>query len=312
MYEDLRVYRGSTFDCSISLVDRNRNTFLLSEGDKLIFGVKASLKVDSETNKEAEDIIRKELTADDEIAGKYYFSLDPDETALSEEQYFYYVSIELSDGDRYQIAPYSCFNVGLPVVLSYDRGHEICCQVPRIMRRKSCKSTKQQILDYIKSVYDEKNIVWVRIRNFGKIDIMMVNNSLAHHCISSDKLLNILAKKCDCFDSENYIIIGFNHTMGPSKDDRQAEYNGAIRELFKEHFFDLEGYMKEPVYSENQDLISCKALQIAGINPTEEDLQRIALSEYPDCIMYDDTHFNDTGYNIIAEILLKEVENNVF
>ena len=65
MYEDLRVYRGSTFDCSISLVDRNRNTFLLSEGDKLIFGVKASLKVDSETNKEAEDIIRKDLTADD-------------------------------------------------------------------------------------------------------------------------------------------------------------------------------------------------------------------------------------------------------
>ena len=51
MYEDLKVYRGSTFDCSISLVDRKRNTFLLSDGDKLIFGIKKNLSVDPETGK---------------------------------------------------------------------------------------------------------------------------------------------------------------------------------------------------------------------------------------------------------------------
>ena len=309
MYEDLRVYRGSTFDCSISLVDRKRNTFLLSEGDKLIFGVKASLKVDPETNKEAEDVIRKELTVDDEIAGKYYFSLNPDETALPDEHYFYYVSIVLSDGDCYQIAPYSCFDVGLPVALSYDRGREICCQVPRIMRRKNCKSTKEQILEFIKSVYSSKNTAPVRIRNFGNLDIMIVSNSLARNCISSDELLNTIAKKADCFDSENYIIIGFNHAMGSSQIEWQDEYNTAIREVFADRFFDLEGYMKEPVYSENHDLISSKALQIAGIEPIEQDLQRIALLEYPECILNDDTHFNDIGYGIVAEILTKEVKS---
>ena len=67
--------------------------------------------------------------------------------------------------------------------------------------------------------------------------------------------------------------------------------------------------MKEPVYSENHELISCKALQIAGIEPTEQDLKRIAFSKYPECILYDETHFNNLGYEIIASILTKEVEN---
>ena len=309
MYENLNVYRGCTFDCSISLVDRKQDPYFLAEGEKLIFGVEDSLKVESKANTEPEDVIHKELTIDDAIAGKYYFRLSPEETSLPTQRYFYYVAIELADGDRYQIAPYSEFNVKMPYAITNDRNREIIGQVPRIMRKKSCKSIKEQILDYIKAVYSDKNHAPVRIRNFGNLDIMTVNNSLTHDCISSDELLNILAKKADYFDSENYIIIGFTHTQEASQNDWQADYNAAIHEMFEERFFDLEGYMKEPVYSENHDLISCKALQIADIDPTEEDLQRIALSEYPECILYDATHFNDTGYDIVAEILAKEVEN---
>ena len=308
MYENLNVYRGCTFDCSISLVDRKQDPYFLAEGDKLIFGVKDSLKVDPKSNKEPEDIIRKELTIDDAIAGKYYFRLSPEETSKPTQRYFYYVAIELADGDRYQITPYSEFNVKMPYAITNDRSREIIGQVPRIMRRKSCKSVKEQILEYIKAVYSDKNHAPVRIRNYGNLDIMIVNNSLDHDCISSDELLNILSKKADCFDSENYIIIGFTHTQEASQNDWQAEYNAAIREVFGERFFDLEGYMKEPVYSENHDLISSKALQIAGIEASENDLHRIVLSEYPKCIMYDDTHFNDFGYEIIAAILAKEAE----
>ena len=309
MYENLNVYRGCTFDCSISLVDRKQDPYFLAEGDKLIFGVKDSLKVDPKTNTEPEDVIRKELTIDDAIAGKYYFRLSPEETCLPTQRYFYYVTIELADGDRYQIAPYSEFNVKMPYAITNDRSREIIGQVPRIMRRKSCKSIKEQILDYIKAVYSEKNHAPVRIRNFGNLDILTVNNSLDRDCISSDELLNILAKKADCFDSENYIIIGFTHTQEASQNDWQAEYNEAIREVFGERFFDLESYMKEPVYSDNHELISSKALQIAGIEPTENDSQSIALSEYPECILYDAAHFNNTGYDIVADILAKEAES---
>ena len=309
MYENLNVYRGCTFDCSISLVDRKQDPYFLAEGDKLIFGVKDSLKVEPGSNKEPEDIIHKELTIDDAIAGKYYFRLSPDETSKPTQRYFYYVAIELADGDRYQIAPYSEFNVKMPYALTNDRSREIIGQVPRIMRRKSCKSIKEQILDYIKAVYSDKNHAPVRIRNFGNLDIMIVNNSLDHDCISSDELLNILANKADCFDSENYIIIGFTHTQEASQDGWQTEYNVAIREVFGGRFLDLESYMKEPVYSDNHELISSKALQIAGIEPTKHDLQRIALSEYPECILYDATHFNDIGYDIVAEILAKEAES---
>ncbi len=307
MYENLNVYRGCTFDCSISLVDRKQDPYFLVEGDKLIFGVKDGLKVDP-NNTEPKDVIRKELTIDDAIAGKYYFRLSPEETSLPTQRYFYYVAIELADGDRYQVAPYSEFNVKMPCAITNDRSREIIGQVPRIMRRKSCKSIKEQILDYIKAVYSEKNHAPVRIRNFGNLDILTVNNSLDRDCISSDELINILAKKADCFDSENYIIIGFTHTQEASQNDCQAQYNAAIREVFGERFFDLESYMKEPVYSDNHELISSKALQIAGIEPTKHDLQRIALSEYPECILYDATHFNDTGYDIVAEILAKEAE----
>ena len=309
MYENLNIYRGCTFDCSISLVDRKQDPYFLAEGDKLIFGVKDSLKVDPKTNIEPEDVIRKEMTIDDAIAGKYYFRLSPEETSLPTQRYFYYVAIELADGDRYQIAPYSEFNVKMPYAITNDRSREIIGQVPRIMRRKNCKSTKEQLLDYIKAVYSEKNHAPVRIRNFGNLDILTVNNSLDHNCIGSEELLNILAKKADCFDSENYIIIGFTHTQEASQNGWQTDYNAAIRDVFEERLFDLEGYMKEPVYSENHDLISSKALQIAGIEATENDLQRIVLSEYPECILYDETHFNDLGYDIIATILAKEAEN---
>lgn len=309
MYENLNVYRGYTFNCSISLVDRKQNPYGLAEGDKLIFGVKDSLTVDAKTNTEPEDVIRKELTMDDAIAGKYYFRLSPKETYLPTQRYFYYVAIELADGDRYQIAPYSEFNVKMPYVLTNDRSSEIIGQVPRIMRRKSCKSIKEQLHDYIKAVYSDQNHAPVRIRNFGNLDILIVNNSLSHDCIGSDELLNILKRKADCFDSENYIIIGFNHTTGSLQSIWQADYNAAIREVFGEHFFDLENCMKEPVYSDDHELVSCKALQIAGIETTEQDLKRIALSEYPECILHDDTHFNNLGYEIIATILAEEVEN---
>ena len=172
MYENLYVYRGCTFDCSISLVDKKQNPYFLAKGDRLIFGVKDSLTVDTTSNTEPEDIIRKELTMDDAIAGKYCFKLSPEETCLPTRRYYYYAAIELADGDRYQIAPYSEFNVKMPYVLTNDRNYEIIGQVPRIMRRKSCKSIKEQILDYIKNVYSDDNYVPVRIRNFGHLDIM--------------------------------------------------------------------------------------------------------------------------------------------
>ena len=124
MYENLNVYRGCTFDCSISLVDRKQDPYFLAEGDKLIFGVKDSLKVEPGSNKEPEDIIHKELTIDDAIAGKYYFRLSPDETSKPTQRYFYYVAIELADGDRYQIAPYSEFNVKMPIAIPHGACYE--------------------------------------------------------------------------------------------------------------------------------------------------------------------------------------------
>lgn len=307
MYENLHIYRGSTFDCSISLVDRKRNTYLLAEGDKLFFGVKANIKVDPKTDQESEDIIRKELTAEDEIAGKYHFRLTPAETNLPDEHYYYYVAIELADDSYYQIAPYSYFDVMFPIILNHEQGREICCQVPKIMRRKTCKDIKEQLLDFIKSVYNNRNTLPIRIRNFDKLDIVIVNNQLNPDRISSEKLLKIIEKKTECFDSENYIIIGFNHTIGSSQNSWQSDYNAAIHRVFNDHFFDLETCMKELIYSENNELISCKALQIANIEPSENDLQRIALMKYPECILSDDTHFNDIGYDIIAQILTKEV-----
>ena len=67
MYENLKVYRGTTFNGCIKLKDLFGEDFLISKGDKIIFGVKENIKLNPETNDEFDDILTKTITIDDEI-----------------------------------------------------------------------------------------------------------------------------------------------------------------------------------------------------------------------------------------------------
>lgn len=144
MYENLKVYRGTTFDGSIRLTDISGKPFLISQGDQIIFGVKKKLIPDIDTNKDPEDVLTKILTCEDEFMGEYPFKFTPDETKLPKDKYYYYVAVRFVDGDYYQVAPYSLFEVKLPIALSYHADdNKITGVVPRKMT--ICHCNKEEI-----------------------------------------------------------------------------------------------------------------------------------------------------------------------
>ncbi len=307
MYEELKVFRGSTFDCCISLVDMKRNTYLLAEGDKLIFGVRASLGNDKETGVAPADIIRKELTVDDEIGKKYYFSLSPGETEELAEDNFYYVAVEFAEGEKYQIAPFAGFTVVSPLSVSYDRGNEICAQVPRLMHKRMCRSIQQQALDLIRSVYGGNDPTPVRIRSIGGLDIIALSYNAGSR-VSPDVLVRMIGRKAELFDSENYIVIGMLFSDEEQDFVWQREYKKALINAYGNNYMDIESILKEPVYSQEGDIIGSYALEKAGITPSEEDIRLISLFRYPAGILECKGKFNETGLGVIAGIIKEEAE----
>ncbi len=145
MYENLKVYRGTTFNGCIKLKDLFGEDFLISKGDKIIFGVKENIKLNPETNDEFDDILTKTITIDDEIMGEYPFKFSPKDTKLALKTYYYYVAIQFADGDYYQVAPYSSFEVKMPIGLSYSpNDNKIVGCVPRKSRNHDCICNKEE------------------------------------------------------------------------------------------------------------------------------------------------------------------------
>lgn len=46
-------------------------------------------------------------------------------------------------------------------------------------------------------------------------------------------------------------------------------------------------------------------LSDAGITPTVEDTAAISQGKIPPSLLYDDVHYNDKGYNIIANLVVE-------
>ena len=101
---DIQIFSGTTFYGKITLTNEDDELFLLSENDKIIFGVKQNSEC-------TEYDIKKVLTFNNEINGSYPFVLSAEETALYPCKYFYDVGVQLEDGDFYIVVPCSEFNV---------------------------------------------------------------------------------------------------------------------------------------------------------------------------------------------------------
>ena len=107
--QDQTAYHKASWFCSIRLKNENGEPLRLSEGEKLVFGVKAD-------HTDTGYIVKKVLTADDEIDGGYPIVLTPYEMTLtpghnpiSPDRYWYDVSVQSPDGSFIKIVPQSAF-----------------------------------------------------------------------------------------------------------------------------------------------------------------------------------------------------------
>ena len=99
--QDLKAYQKSTFTQSLVLRNEDNEDITLSEGEKIIFGVKAHYSGDY--------IIKKVLTEDDN--GVYHISISPEELNITPQRYYYDVSIQTLSGSFEKIIPKSVFDV---------------------------------------------------------------------------------------------------------------------------------------------------------------------------------------------------------
>ena len=94
-----------------------------------------------------------------------------------------------------------------------------------------------------------------------------------------------------------YIVFGMVHALYGYT--WQKAFNDKLKFKYGKHFYDIEAYMKTPIY-EGEDIVSSYALQDAGLTPTEADLANVAENKYPPSIMFDGVHFNQYGYTVWA------------
>ena len=101
--QDKQAYQAASyFDC-ITLKNDLEQPMTLSQGEKIIFGVKAHYAGDY--------IIKKVLTSADEMNGKYQIYLTPEEMDIMPGRYYYNIGVQTSGGDFIPIVPKSVFDV---------------------------------------------------------------------------------------------------------------------------------------------------------------------------------------------------------
>ena len=91
--------KATTYFFRIRIKDRQKNTVLLTDTDKLIFTVKKN-----PDNSNEQPVIKKIMTSDDELEGCYGFELTPEDTAdVSTGTYYYDAGVQRENGEFYRI-----------------------------------------------------------------------------------------------------------------------------------------------------------------------------------------------------------------
>ena len=116
---ELLIPQGNDFFAEIELTDENGEPYLISEGDKIIFGVKSKPE-----NNDEDFIFKAELTSANEINGKYPFSFDAESMDIQTGRYNYGVSVYTKDGKLLSAISCCDFNVARAVVRKGSVGYD--------------------------------------------------------------------------------------------------------------------------------------------------------------------------------------------
>lgn len=119
---------------------------------------------------------------------------------------------------------------------------------------------------------------------------------------NADQLISQIDGIIESRKADRFIVYGMPHSL--SGYTWQAEFNEKLKTKYGKNYFDIEAYMKTPIY-QNGNIVSSYALEDAGLTPTAQDLTNIAEKKYPPSIMYDAIHFNKYGYTVWANVEYK-------
>lgn len=114
-----------------------------------------------------------------------------------------------------------------------------------------------------------------------------------------DELIQQYKAMIDNSGTECYIIIGDTDNPDESVDSAyytdsrevgtaDTQWEAALREAFGEHFINMRVYMIE------------NALNTAGLEPTQDDIDNIQDGRVPESLKYDFTHLNSYGYYAVG------------
>lgn len=131
----------------------------------------------------------------------------------------------------------------------------------------------------MKSMRDNINIIWIG-----------TNGGFT----TSAELIECVEAMIDYMSPINkkYIVIGIHHLVSTVAETFETiEKNMAMH--FGRRYINQREYMIE------------YGLSDAGITPTNEDTAAISQGKIPPFLLYDDVHYNDKGYNIIANLVVE-------
>lgn len=128
----------------------------------------------------------------------------------------------------------------------------------------------------MKSMRDNINIIWLGTNGGFTTSAELIENIEA----MIDYMTPI---------NKKYIVFGIHHLVSTVTETFETiEKNMAMH--FGRHYINQRKYMIE------------YGLSDAGITPTVEDTTAISQGKIPPSLLYDDVHYNDKGYNIIATL----------
>lgn len=129
----------------------------------------------------------------------------------------------------------------------------------------------------MKSMRDNINIIWIGTNGGFTTSVELIE------CI--DAMIDYMSPI-----NKKYIVIGIHHLVSTVTETFETiEKNMTLH--FGRHYINQRKYMLE------------YGLSDAGITPTVEDTTAISQGKIPPSLLYDEVHYNDKGYNIIANLV---------
>lgn len=145
-----------------------------------------------------------------------------------------------------------------------------------------------------------------RLRNNADLAIIFMGQNGGY--TSNQDLINQHKLMINHANNKNTIILGLSSGTALSR----AAYETAMKTEFGNYFISLREYLTTPIYNSENTIISCYGLNDAGLTPTQDDLNKIAVGQVPPQLLSDAVHYTTALKTVIGNMLYKKcLELNV-